>query len=160
MSKYTRAVIMPSPARLGPWGDDAWQFAGAIQYVSKGPDFLYAGVPSLDGSAEPISPPRFASMVVRDKPTEKAEDIAVMAYAVLEVNEWQLLHPWWGKATERVHLRHVLENVSNQYRGDFKLAVVDTSEGGLGEAVHEALRALGFEVVSFVQNTAEAFSDA
>lgn len=42
MSKSTVAVILTSPARLGPWGDEGWRFTGAMQLVSDGPDWLHA----------------------------------------------------------------------------------------------------------------------
>jgi hypothetical protein len=148
MSKFTTAVIMPSPARLAPWGDDRWQFAGAIQYVSKGPDFLWAQSPSLNG-VEDRAVHQFASMTVRDNPVDKAADIAVMVFALLQIDEWPLLHPWWSGVDSRKAMLDVLDNIAGQYRDRFKLAVVNTSEDGLGDDVLEELRGLGFVVRVF-----------
>jgi hypothetical protein len=150
MSKYTTAVIMPSEARIGPWGDDRWRFAGAIQYVSKGPDFLWAQSASL-GVDEPSKQP-FASMTVRNNPADKAADIAVMVFALLQVDEWSLLHPWWDNVEGRGALRHVLEGLVEQYRGMFKLAVVETEPGGIGEPVLKELAELGFEIRTFTDD--------
>lgn len=150
MSKHTTAVIMPSLARLGPWGDDRWRFAGAIQYVSKGPDFLWAEGPDLDGD-ERRAESRFGSMVVRDNPADKAADIAVMAFAVLQVEEWRQLHPWWESADDRKSVRPVLDGLVERYRGHFKLAVLQAGEG-LEDAVLKELAALGFELCTFTKS--------
>lgn len=147
MSKHTTAVIMPSPARLGPWGDDRWRFAGAIQYVSKGPDFLWAKGSDLDGD-ERGAESRFGSMTVRDNPADKAADIAVMVFAVLQVEEWRQLHPWWENADDRSSVRPVLDDLVDRYRGHFKLAVVQADEG-LEDAVLKELATLGFDVRTF-----------
>lgn len=155
MSKSTTAVILPSPAMLGPWGDDQWRFAGAIQYVSKGPDFLWAQSPRLDGGDDRASEP-FASMTVRESPRDKAADIAVMVFALLQVEEWSLLHPWWHDATSRDGIRYVLDDIVERYRDRFKLAVMETADGGLGISVLEELQELGFRVETFTPSSVRA----
>lgn len=149
MSKSTAAVIMVSAAKLPPWGDDGWRIFGAMQLVHDGPDWLYAQWPVLDG-AEHRGSDRFAKLVLRDNPSERAADIAVMVFALLQIPEWQGLAPWWGPLTDREALADVLEGVAKLYAGDFKLAVIQTASG-VARDVLEALRTLGFEVVEFAQ---------
>jgi hypothetical protein len=148
MTASTSAVIMASAARLGPWGDDSWRFAGAMQLVSDGPDWLHAHWP-LPDEEERQGGARFATMTLRDAPAQRAADIAVMAFALLRVEEWRLLHPWWDDATDRTTVDHVLDRVANQYTGQFKLAVVQTETSGVAAEVMDELRLLGFEVVAF-----------
>lgn len=147
LSKFTAAVILPSPATLAPWGDDGWRFAGAMQLVADGPDWLYAQWPSLDGtqsSAAGGEPARFASLVLRDLPPERAEDIAVMAFALLGVDGWRDLEHWWGVPADRKRHRDHLVEIAGQYAGQYKLAVMVTADSGVAPAMLDYLEDLGF----------------
>lgn len=149
MSKSTTAVILTSNARLHPWGDDGWRFSGAMQLVHDGPDWLHAQWPTLDGGSTPQPAAEFASLTLRESSPARAADIAVMAFALLGVDEWPLLHPWWDDRNDRDKLLYVLEAIAKQYAGEFKLAVVETRLGSVPDVVVEELRALGFQVGRF-----------
>lgn len=148
MSKSTSAVILPSVASLGPWGDQGWRFSGAMQVVEDGPDFLYAQWPTLDGD-EHHGVARFASLTLRDEPSDRAGDIAVMTFALLQVHGWNQLHGWWDGIERRDDLRKVMQEIARSHAGLFKLAVVETRAGAIRPAVIESLRALGFESTLF-----------
>jgi hypothetical protein len=152
MSKSTAAVIMVSPAQLPPWGDEGWRFAGAMQVVQAGPDWLYAQWPVLDGE-ERHGPDRFASMTLCESAEARAASIAVMAFALLQVPEWRLLIPWWDASSDPDASADVLQGLLEKYAGVFKLAVVQTG-CGVGCDVLDALRSYGFEVVVFAQSAA------
>lgn len=154
MTKSTAAVIMISVAKLPPWGDDGWRFAGVMQLVHDGPDWLYAQWPVLDGE-EHHGSERFATLVLREDAHHRAEDIAVMAFALLQVPEWQRLMPWWEPSTNRESLAKILQSVLTKYAGLYKFAIMQTSSS-LGPDLLNALRALGFDVVEFVQVEAMA----
>lgn len=154
MSKSTGAVIMPSAAKLGPWGDPGWRFSGAMQLVEKGPDFLYAQWPLLDG-AEHHGVAQYASMVLRDEAPDRAADIAVMAFALLQVEEWDDLHPWWGDVDDRAGQQAILETIAARHAGSFKLAVVEMHGGAVGADVLDHLRELGFETTVFTPPPAD-----
>ena len=148
MSKSTAAVILVSPAHLAPWGDEGWRFSGAMQLVPDGPDWLYAQWPVLDGQPH-HGVARFASLVLRDQPTKRAADIAVMALALLQVEEWSRLHSWWESTETRTHMQPLLEKIALQYAGEFKLAVVDTGRRNFNVEIVNELERLGFAVVTF-----------
>jgi hypothetical protein len=152
MSKYTAAVILVSPARLHPWGDDGWRFSGAMQVVHDGPDWLYAQWPVLDGE-EHHGSEQYATLVLRDGATEIAEDIVAMAFALLQVPQWKQLMSWWGSPAERKRLTQTLREIAGTYAGQYKLAVVQTSSK-FEDEVFPGLRALGFEVVHFAASDA------
>jgi hypothetical protein len=152
LSKFTAAVILPSPATLAPWGDDGWRFAGAMQLVADGPDWLYAQWPSLDGTesgAADGEPARFASLVLRELPPERAEDIAVMAFALLGVDGWRDLEHWWGDPADRKRHRDQLVAIAGQYAAQYKLAVMVTADTGVAPAVLDYLEDLGFRTELF-----------
>lgn len=148
MSKSTGAVILPSAARLSPWGDDGWRFAGAIQVVEDGPDFLHAEWPVLDGEeGRPVS--RFASLVLRDHAVERAADIAVMVIALLQLEDWRSLERWWHGTEVREELHQELRDITAQHAGTFKLAIVETRAGAIAADLIEELSRLGFESTIF-----------
>jgi hypothetical protein len=118
-----------------------------MQLVQDGPDWLYAQWPVLDGS-ERHGSDRFATLVLREGVDQRAADIAVMAYALLQVPEWRLLMEWWDPAADREALAPVLHEIARQYEGVFKLAVIQVASG-IGPGVLDALRGLGFNVVEF-----------
>jgi hypothetical protein len=149
MSKSTAAAILVSPARVGPWGDPTWRFSGAMQVVYDGPDWLYARWPVLNGEPD-HDEVRFASMVLQDPPSQRADDIAVMALALAQAPDWQDLRGWWGPVEGRAALQPRLMEFLTDRAADLKLAVVDTWEGGFDPAVMEKLDERGFEVVHFV----------
>lgn len=121
-----------------------------MQCVLDGPDFLWAAAPTFEADDRAEDIPRWAGLTLRDTPKERAADIAVMAFALLNVREWPLLHPWWSDRLEsRTQIHYVLERITTKYRGQFKLAVIQTAERGLDEAVLKELEALGFKVVRF-----------
>lgn len=138
---------MVSVAKLPPWGDDGWRFSGVMQLVRNGPDWLYAQWPVLDGEAHHGSD-RFATMVLRDDNDGRAADIAVMAFALLQVPQWHGLIPWWDPSADRAAMKPRLMEVAETYAGLNKLAVVQTASGVTPEVL-EALRGFHFEVVEF-----------
>ena len=150
MSKSTVAVILTSPARLAPWGDDAWRFTGAMQVVADGPDWLHAQW-TVPGEASDAETSRFVSMVLRDEPADRAEDIAVMALALSGIPEWRSFDQWWFDVNERPALRAKLDQVLRDYSSQLKLAIIETSPRHVLNGVSEALVALGFEVVRFAE---------
>lgn len=148
MSKSTVAVVLTSPARLAPWGDDAWRFTGAMQIVADGPDWLHSRwtVPGLDSPEDPTT---FDSMILRDIPSERAADIAVMALALLQVPGWNSLESWWTNTEGRGALHAQLAQVAATVTNEFKLAVVETEKGAVPDSVVDALVQFGFEVVRY-----------
>lgn len=151
MTKSTGAVILTSPARLAPWGDDAWRFTGAMQLVLDGPDWLHAGW-TTPGEAEGHKVPDLAMMVLRDAPQERAADIAVMTLSLLDVAGWRELEPWWRQPEDRSSLTPRLHALLETSQGELKLAVIETEEGALPIALLEELRRLGIEVEAFVHS--------
>lgn len=154
MTKSTGAVILTSPARLAPWGDDAWRFTGAMQLVQDGPDWLHAewtvpGVPD-DAAASP-----YGSMVLRDEARERGSDIAVMALALLRVPGWDAFAVWWADVEQRTALQPELERVLAAAKGGMKLAIMETVPGAVDDRVGVALTGLGFEVTKY---TPQAFA--
>lgn len=150
MSKSTAAVFMISPARIGPWGDNAWQFSSAIQMVSDGPDWLYAQWPNTEGVDDAsMNVGQFASLVLRDDVRERAEDIAAMAFVLMQVEGWQALTPWWDRDVDRHDHSAVLARLQAEHEGRYKIAVVQTISDAVDHALLDELRSAGFEVVLF-----------
>lgn len=152
MSKSTAAVILVSPARVGPWGDPTWRFLGAMQVVYDGPDWLYTQWPELDGEFH-HGAAQFASMVLQDSAPQRADDIALMAMALSQVSGWQDLREWWGPTDGRAALRLRLLELIREHARDLKLAVVDTWDGGFDLNVIKELGERGFEVVHFTRTS-------
>jgi hypothetical protein len=147
----TTALILPSPTVLAPWGDPGWRVGGCIQYVSEGPDFLWAdvGVPDRPEGEQPGR----AMMSVREAPADAAADIAVMVLAVMDVPNWEKsLDGWWKDESARPRLTSGLTKLLEEVRDDFKLAIVHTPEGrstGLSTETLRELEGLGFKVEEF-----------
>lgn len=148
MTKSTVAVILVSVASLPPWGDDGWRFAGAMQLVHDGPDWLYAQWPSLDGQEQNEGRDRYASLVLRDQADQRAADIAAMSLALAKVPEWPTLSAWWDPNCDRNSQTRSLREVAQKYAGQYKLAVVQTALGVEADVLR-ALQDLGFQVVEF-----------
>ena len=149
MSKATAAVILTSAAEQAPWGDDAWRFSGAMQLVADGPDWLHCQW-TLPGTRDDrLVATRFASMVLRDEARDRAADIAVLAFALLQVPTWVTLQDWWEDEPARRRLGPALHELAATHAGRFKLAVVQTMPEGVPASVLEALTDLGFDVVVF-----------
>ena len=123
MSKRTVALLLPSPAALGPWGDLGWLPAGQVHYVVDGPDFLWAGAARI--GEDPSHPSSvFDGMVVRDSAAQCAADIAVMAFGMLDVPGWRALEAWWDDVDCRERLLPVLRALCEDNRGRYKIGVV------------------------------------
>lgn len=150
MSKSTTAVLLVSPASSSPWGDDDWRFTGAMQLVQDGPDFLHAQwtTPGVDLAAPSD---RRVSMVLRDEPHERAQDIAVMALLLLGVDDGEALDGWWDGIETRPALQKELAALLAPHAGNVKLAVVETATGSVDEALRKALEKLGLIVRPFAE---------
>lgn len=150
MSKSTAAVFLISPASLGPWGDDAWRFSASIQLVNDGPDWLYAQWPNTEGRDDASAEAgRFASLVLRDGVRQRAEDIVVMAFVLMQVDGWQALTSWWDRDADRRDQSAALARLRAEHEGRFKIAVVRIISEAVEHALLEELRSAGFEVVLF-----------
>jgi len=150
VSKSTAAVLMISPARIGPWGDDAWQFSAAIQLVSDGPDWLYAQWPNTEGLDDAsLNVGQFASLVLRNDDRERAEDVAAMAFVLMQVDGWDALIPWWDRDLDRRSHSKVLAQLQAKNEGRYKIAVVQTIGDAVDRAFLAELERAGFEVVMF-----------
>jgi hypothetical protein len=150
VSKSTAAVFMISQAKLGPWGDDAWRFSAAIQLVSDGPDWLYARWPNTDGLDDAsANVGRFASLILREDVRERAEDIAAMAFVLMQVDGWEALVPWWDHDADRRDHSTVLARLQAEYEGRYKIAIVQTMRDAVELKLLAELRSAGFEVVTF-----------
>lgn len=152
VSKSTGAVILTSPTHVGPWGDDAWRFTGAMQLVIDGPDWLHADW-TVPGPTDSAGTHRLAAMVLRDAIEERAADIAVMALALLDVAGWRSLESWWGETQHRDALEPQLGELLNTHHGKLKLAFVETASGALPAPLAAELRRLGFVVMAFAPTT-------
>lgn len=148
MTKSTGAVILTSPARLAPWGDDGWRFTGAMQLVQDGPDWLHAGW-TIPGAPDDATASAYVSMALRDEARERASDVAVMALALLRVPGWDAFAPWWANIEQRTALQPELETVLAAVKGELKLAIMETVPGAVDDQVEAALIRLGFEVAKY-----------
>lgn len=154
MSKKTVAALMPSPARLAPWGDPGWLPAGLIHYVADGPDFLCADAPRLAQASDEMRR-RLMAMEVREDPAACAADIAVMSLAILDVAGWRTLSGWWGDLETRALLVEPLEALLEANRGLFKIGAIrftdHAEERDRIAAIADQLAVLGFGVALFDQ---------
>jgi hypothetical protein len=150
VSKSTAAVFMISQAKLGPWGDDAWRFSAAIQLVNDGPDWLYAQWPNTEGLDDAsVNVGQFASIVLRDDVKGRADDIAAMAFALMQVDGWEALVPWWDRDADRHDHSLALARLQAENQGRYKIAVVQLVSDAVEPAMLNELRRAGFEVVTF-----------
>jgi hypothetical protein len=129
-----------------------------MQVVYDGPDWLYAQWPTLDGEPD-HGVAQFASMVLQESPSRRADDIAMMALALAQFPDWHALQEWWGPTGGRGALRPLLMDLLREHAGDLKLAVVDTWDGGFDREVIEQLGDRGFEVVHFTPNGSDLTVD-
>jgi hypothetical protein len=148
MTKSTGAVILTSPARLAPWGDDGWRFSGAMQLVQDGPDWLHAEW-TVPGGPDDAATSPYGSMVLRDASRERASDVAVMTLALLRVPGWEAFAAWWADIEQRSALQPALEKMLAAAKGEMKLAIMETVPGAVDDRVEAALTGLGFEVTKY-----------
>lgn len=150
MSKRTTAIMFPSPRHMHPWGEDGWRPCGIIQLVQDGPDFLWSG--AAQAGAAPSSA-ALTGMVLRDTADERAADLAVMAFGMLDLPGWEDLARWWEGTDERPALLPRLQELGREHGGEFKLGVVRLEPDGSAELsdLLDALAQFGLTVEEFAR---------